>query len=417
MRAELLTIGSELMSGATLNTNAAYLGRRLGEHGFACQRHLTVGDERPALVGAIREALPRGELLILTGGLGPTFDDITMDAVAEATGRRLLYAPQAARTIRRFYTRRHRRLQRVALRQAWLPRGGTALANPLGTAPGLWLELPPNRLLIALPGVPREMQAIFEQEVAPRLRRRHAGAPTLSRTLRTAGIVELSIERLLRNLRLPLSMTVGLYPSLRMVDVRLTTSDRSLSRARKRLADAESKLRRRLGDAVYGADEESLEGVIGARLVRRRLSLAVAESCTGGLLSDRLTNVPGSSRYFRGGVVAYHNDIKRTQLGVSARTLAQGGAVSAQTAQAMAQGVRQRLGADIGISITGVAGPNGGSIGKPIGLVYLGLADHRRARSQRYRFFGDRLAIKHQAVQACLDWLRHELPAAEGDVG
>jgi nicotinamide-nucleotide amidase len=408
MRAELLTIGSELLSGATVNTNAAVLARALGGIGIVCRRHVSVGDDRARLVEALREAAARCELLVTTGGLGPTFDDITIEAVGEAAGLPLRYDPAAATAVRRFYRRSRRTLQRAALRQACLPAGADALPNPIGTAPGMWLRLP-STLVIALPGVPAEMRAILERSVLPRLKRLAGPRTLLSRTLRTAGIVELSIQAVLRRLRLPDGLDIGLYPQLRMVDVRMTARAASLRAARRAIAQTEHALRRRLGTAVYGADADTLEGVIGALLVRRRRTLAVAESCTGGLVCDRLTDVPGSSRYLRGGVVAYHDQLKRGVLDVRAATLARHGAVSAATVREMAQGVRRRAGADIGLAISGIAGPTGATPGKPVGLVYVGLADARRVRAQRFQFFGDRLAIKTQAAQAALDGLRRDL--------
>ena len=408
MHAELLTVGSELTSGATLNTNAAYLARRLAERGIPCRRQVTVGDERASLTAALREALSRADLLLITGGLGPTFDDVTMETIADVTGRPLVASAAVAATIRLFYTRSHRTLQRAALRQAYLPEGGLALPNPLGTAPGLWLALA-DQLVIALPGVPSEMRAIMERSVLPRLKRRGGRLAIESLTLRTAGVVELSIEAILRRLRIPANVQVGLYPHLRMVDIRLTATASSHQAARRTLSRIDTALRRRLGIAIYGTGEETLEAVVGHRLVQRRQTLAVAESCTGGLVSDRLTNVPGSSRYLRGSVVAYHNDVKRRCAGVSASMLARFGAVSAQTAGEMAKGVRRVLGTDIGLSIAGIAGPTGGTTQKPVGLVHMGLSDGRRTRTQRCQLFGDRLAIKAQAAQVALDWLRRNL--------
>ena len=364
MHAELLTIGSELVNGATINTNAAYLARRLAEMGIACQRQVAVGDAREALAEVLREALERCELLIVTGGWGPTFDDVTMEVIADVTQHPLTHVPAIAATIRRFYTRRHRTLQRAALRQAEVPTGGLALPNPLGTAPGLWLDLAPP-VLIALPGVPSEMRAIFERSVIPRLKRRAGSRVIETRTLRTVGLVELSIQS--------------------------------------------ARLRRALGRAVYGVGDETLEGVVGRLLIRRRATVSVAESCTGGLLTDRLTNVPGSSRYVRGGVIAYHNDIKAGLLGVPAALLQHYGAVSAPVAKAMAQGVRRVAGSDVGIAVTGIAGPSGATASKPVGLVYLGLSDRNTTHAQRCQFFGDRLSIKAQAAQVALDWLRLHL--------
>lgn len=408
MTAELLTVGSELLNGATVNTNATYLARRLAELGLACRRQVAVADDHRTLVDALRETLRRSRVIVLTGGLGPTFDDVTMAAIAEATGRPLRYQPSAATAIRRFYSRRHRRLQRAALRQALLPEGSMALPNPIGTAPGLWLEMP-DALIIALPGVPREMQAIMEQSVIRRLRARGRGPAIESLTLRTVGIVELAIERHLRRIRIPPRIEIGLYPHLRAVDVRLTATASTRQQARAALGRVEWSLRRALGVHVYGSNDDTLEAVVGALLVRQGKTLAVAESCTGGLVSHRLTNVPGSSRYLRGAVIAYHHDMKTGCLGVSPVVLARHGAVSALTARAMAQGVRHLTKASVGLAITGIAGPTGGTANKPVGLVFLGLADARTTRSLQCQFFGDRASIKMQAAQTALDVLRRRL--------
>lgn len=408
MHAELLTIGAELISGATVNTNAAYLARRLAEVGIPCRRQVAVSDERTILREALREALGRCDVLVTTGGLGPTFDDLTMEVIAEETERPLTYVPSVARTIRRFYTRRHRTLQRAALRQAYLPQGAVALPNPLGTAPGLWLSLP-HTIVIALPGVPREMRAIMERTVLPGLKRLDGSAIIESRTVRTAGLVELAIEAALRRLRIPPNVEIGLYPQLRTVDIRLTVTARSRREAHRALAHCERQLTRALGTSIYGRDEDTLEGVVGALLTQRGKTLAIAESCTGGLVSDRMTDVSGSSRYLRGSVVAYHNDLKQRPLGVSAALLKRFGAVSAPAARAMAEGVRRLAQANIGLSVTGIAGPTGATATKPVGLIYLGLADRHGTRTRRCQFFGDRTSIKAQAAQTALDWLRRHL--------
>ena len=413
MQAEVVAIGAELTSGYTVNTNAAYLARRLQDVGIPCLRHTAVPDERAMIIQTLRETLSRADLLLVTGGLGPTFDDVTMEAIAAATGRRLVFVESAARRIRAFYRAFHRRLNRQALRQAYLPEGGAALPNPVGTAPGLWLALGPGgQVLVALPGVPQEMRAIVEQSVLPRLRRLRGRTVLLSRTLRTAGLVELQIQAILKRLAIPESIQVGLYPHLMTVDVRLTATARSRSRALQALSRVERRLRRQLGQTVYGLDDDTLEAVVGRLLVRRRWTVAVAESCTGGVVSDRLTNIPGSSRYLLQSVLAYHNHAKARLLGIRPDLLRRYGAVSAPVAQAMAHGIRRTAGADLGLAITGIAGPGGGSRTKPVGLVYLALADRTRAAVRQCQFHGDRLAIKHQAAQAALDWLRRRVLAA-----
>ena len=408
MRAELLTIGAELMSGSTVNTNAAELARRLSDIGISCQRHVTVGDDRQSLIAMLRESLSRCDLLVITGGLGPTFDDVTMEVLARVTNRPLRFHASIARAIRRFYTRRHRRLQRAALRQAWLPKDGRPLPNPLGTAPGLWLKTP-QTLIIALPGVPREMRAIAERSVLPPLKRLSGGRVVEGVTLRTAGLVELSIEALLQHLTIPSNVQIGLYPHLRMVDVRITAVASSRAAALRARSRVERPLRRALGHHLYGTNEETLEAVIGRLLMARHRTVAVAESCTGGLVCDRLTNVSGSSRYLIAGLVAYHNDIKRDQLGVSQHLLARHGAVSAPVAGGMAQGIRRLARTDLGVAITGIAGPTGGTTRKPVGLVYLAIATPHHTFTRRCQFFGDRLSIKAQAAQTALDWLRRYL--------
>jgi len=421
MHAELLAIGSELTQGHTVNTNAAYLARRLGELGIAVTRQVVVADDRTAIVESLRAALDHSDLVITTGGLGPTFDDLTVEAIADATNRPLATRPEVARAIRTFYRRHRRRLNRLALRQACLPVGALALPNPVGTAPGVWLplDLPAPRLgvqraarqaggalLVALPGVPREMQAIMEDSVLPRLRRRTGRPFIASRTIRTVGLVELQIQAVLRQLSIPAFVQVGLYPHLGAVDVRLTATGTPQQRALRTLNRLERALRRRLGSAVYGLDEQMLEGVVGEALARQHKTLAVAESCTGGLVSDRITNVPGSSRYFLLSVVVYGNRMKETLLGVASSLLARHGAVSAPVAAAMAQGVRKQADSAIGLAITGIAGPTGATPNKPVGLVYLALADRRRNAVKRCHFRGDRVAIKYQASQAALDGLR-----------
>ncbi len=405
MRAEILTIGSELTSGVTVNTNAAYLGRCLAEVGIVCDRQTTVSDKQQFLRQAILEALKRSNVLILTGGLGPTFDDVTIEVLAQAIKHPLQLAPQAAAAIRRFYVKHRRPLQQAALRQAYLPRNAIALPNPIGTAPGVWLKTG-RHIIVALPGVPSEMRAIMSSSILPRLRKLQSSRVILGRTLRTIGLVELEIQNLLEHITIPKAIEIGLYPSLRLVDVRLTISSTSKKKAQAGLKPVESALRRKLGNAVYGTGSNTFEEAVAALLIRKNLTLAVAESCTGGLITDRLTNVPGSSAFLLGGIVAYHNDLKKKSLKVPAQLLSRHGAVSLEVAQAMAEGVRRLAKADIGIAVTGIAGPTGGTKNKPVGLVCFGLSCKQQQLAQKHQFTGDRLSIKTQAAQTALNWLR-----------
>ncbi len=402
MHAELIAIGSELTSGHTVNTNAASLARWLGDLGIPCARVVAVSDEPAAIQRVVQESIGRAPLIIITGGLGPTFDDVTMATLAQTTGRPFVFNPQVACAIRAFCRRHQRRATTLALRQAYVPQGAATIPNPLGTAPGVWLRLP-RCLVIALPGVPREMSAMMTHSVLPRLRRLVGSAtPFQSRTIRTVGLVELDIQRILQRLKVPAIIEVGLYPHLQAVDVRLTGHGPD---ARSHLARLERNLRGQLGEAVYGFADQTLETVVGAALVRRRQTLALAESCTGGVIADRLPDVPGSSRYLLVGIIAYHNRAKELLLGVPRPTLLREGAVSASVARAMANGVRRRSGADIGMAVTGIAGPTGGSARKPVGLVYIAIADSRRVEARAFRFHGDRVGIKQQTAQRALHWL------------
>ncbi len=405
MNAELLAIGTELTTGQTVNTNAAFLGRQLAAAGIRCARQTAVPDDWPAMIDAIRQSLARADVLLITGGLGPTADDRTVEAIAAASGCPLREAPDVARRIRAFYRLHGRRLNRLALRQARLPTGATALPNPIGTAPGIWLPLR-RSILIAMPGVPREMRAMMERSVLPRLLRLPGRSPTTTRTLRTVGVIELQIQDVLKRIGLPACVDFGLYPHLMSVDVRLTVSGEPPRRARAILDRLERALRQRLGDVVFGRDDETLESVVGRAFANRGLTIATAESCTGGLVANRITDVAGSSRYFLLSTVAYHNRMKQQLLGVPERALDAHGAVSAPVARMMAVGVRRLAGADIGLSLTGIAGPGGGSARKPVGLVYMAIADERGTTTRRCQFRGDREAVKHQAAQIALNWLR-----------
>ena len=413
MRAEILTIGSEILNGTTVDTNSAYLARRLNELGIACQKRVSVPDDPILLQEAFRLALQSSDLLLVTGGLGPTLDDITIEMLAESLNKPLVRDAAVEQRVRTFYRRRNRKLTHDALRQALLPEGSQPLFNSLGTAPGVWLSLP-RTLVVALPGVPGEMKAIFEDEVLPRLRQIPERPAIESITLRTAGIVELQIEHALRKIGIPKEVSVGLYPQLKTVDVRISCTAPTPEEAQKCIRPLVDKLAQRLGDAVYGTGEDKIEAVIGKLLQAEGWTLALAESCTGGQASDRLTLIPGSSRYFLGGVVAYSNSVKQRLLGVPAKILAHDGAVSPTTARMMAQGVRRATGASIGFGITGIAGPTGGSKRKPVGLVYFGLSDETGSRSFRYQFFGDRDGIKAQATQTALNLIRLHLLRAKG---
>lgn len=402
MRAEIVSIGTELLLGEIVDTNAAFLARALADLGLDLHHKTTVGDNLERIVVELRRAWERSEVIVTTGGLGPTQDDLTREAVAALLGEEL--APDLAEIakMREFFGRLGRTMTANNERQAMFPPSARPLPNPLGTAPGL-MAAKDGRLLFALPGVPVEMEQMFQQQVLPVLAGLPGIKPLYSRTLRLVGIGESAMAQAVGDLiEAGRSPTVAPYAKRGETRLRLTVRAADAAEAEALFAPVEAEIRRRLGKHVFGVDDDTLEGVIGRLLKERGLTLATAESCTGGLIGHRLTNVPGSSAYYLGGVVAYDNRVKSGQLGVPEETLAAHGAVSEETARAMAEGVRSRLGADLGLSATGIAGPDGGTAAKPVGLVYLGLACAGNTKVRRLRFAWDRIGNKEMAAQSAL---------------
>lgn len=414
VRAEIISVGTELLLGQITDTNATYLCRRLAELGIPVYFRQTVGDNRTRIQQAFRLAWERSELVILTGGLGPTEDDLTKEAVSEALGAELVLDEDSWARIQAFFARRARPLTPNQRKQAMIPAGARAIPNRWGTAPGVLWERD-RHLIVILPGVPREMQGMFEETVLPDLRARGwVGEEVIrSRVLRLVGIGEGAAEERIRDLLRTSNPTIAPLAHLGEVHLRITARGKP-EEVDRMLAEAEASLVERVGPYVYGRDDENLEEVVGRLLVRAGRTVAVAESCTGGLLGHRLTNVPGSSAYFRGGVVAYANDAKIALLGVEEAVLKAHGAVSEQAAESMARGVLRVLGADIGLAVTGIAGPSGGSPEKPVGRVYLACADGAQVRTVRVDFGSEpgREGIKYLATQAALDLLRRHLGQA-----
>jgi nicotinamide-nucleotide amidase len=407
-RAEVISVGTELLLGQITDTNATYICQRLAEHGIPVYFRQTVGDNFQRVQQAFHLAWSRAELVVFTGGLGPTEDDLTKEAVAAALGVELVEDSAAIAHLEQFFARRGRSMTPNQRRQALIPRGAVPIPNRWGTAPGVFWEVE-GRVLVMVPGVPREMRGMVDEFLLPELRRRGwVGEEVIrSRVLRTVGIGEGHLEELIRDLIHTTNPTVAPLAHVGEVHLRITARGRPEEVSRL-LAEAEGKLRERLGDAVYGVDEETLDEVVARMLRRTGLTMAVAESCTGGLVSQRLTSVPGSSAYFLGGVVAYDNLAKRHLLGVSQQLLESFGAVSAEVAEAMAEGARRTFAADVGLGITGVAGPGGRTEAKPVGRVYLALADTAGVRSVRADFGEEpgREGVRRLASQAALNLLR-----------
>jgi nicotinamide-nucleotide amidase len=417
-RVELITIGDELLLGFTIDTNAAHISRTLAAKGFEIVRRTTVGDEAEAIARAVREALDRTGAVITTGGLGPTSDDLTKPAIARIFGRVMILDERIAGELEKRWRARFPNSVFPATNrtQAEIPEGAKILTNRHGSAPGIWLEDDEGRWVAMMPGVPREMRGMLAEEVLPAMESRSGGAGTVvhSGTLRTTGIAESAIAELLGPNFLGAKDTeigalpLAFLPGVSGVDLRVTARGMPRDRAERLVAQAIAKLRSRLSTYVYGEDDADLAAVVLDLCRARKLKLAVAESCTGGLLGERLTNIPGSSDAFLGGVIAYDNAVKRELLGVSAEALDEHGAVSEPVALQMAAGIRKRTGADLGVSVTGIAGPGGGTAEKPVGLVWIAV-DANDAKARRFHVGGDRAEIRQRAAQAALEMLRRAL--------
>lgn len=409
-RVEIICVGTELLTGK-VNTHTSAISRLLAGIGLSIARETAVGDSLPEITDAIRGAWERSQVVLICGGLGPTFDDITREAAAAAFGVRLIYRPKIYAAILKRYRRFLRRIPAENRRQAFVLEGAKALANKEGSAPGQLFQ-EGNKTAILFPGPFWELGPMLEGAL-PTLKSAYAPSVFTRKTIyHLCGIPESAadekLEPLLKNPRPGLEFTILGHPGLVHFHVVATGSSRD---AADRLARwARAQVMRHVGKFIFGTDDQTLESAIGNLLRKRGLTLAAAESCTAGLLSGRLTNVPGSSDYYLGGVVSYADAVKQAELGVSRETLKMHGAVSEPCAREMAEGARRRLSADIGISITGIAGPGGGNAKKPVGLTFIGLARQGRpTRVHRYFFSGSRDLVRERAVNAALSLLYSSL--------
>jgi nicotinamide-nucleotide amidase len=410
MNAELISIGTELLLGQIVNTNAAYLGQRLAALGIDVYRQTTVGDNPGRLAEAVRNALSRSDLVVLTGGLGPTVDDVTTATVASLTGRRLVLDKGALQDLKAYFASYRRKMPRGNERQAYVPEGARVMRNRVGTAPGLVIE-DRGKVIVCLPGPPRELCPMFEKAVAPYLKGRfRTGCVLVTRTIKTVGIPEAKVNGIVKDLlELAPPTTVGIYAKLREVHLAIMAKAPTAASAGRAIAPIERRIRARLKGYIFGYDDDTLEGAVASLLIKGKKTIAVAESCTGGLISSRLTDTSGSSGYFIRGAVPYSNDVKVKYLGVSEDSLKRHGAVSAQVAVQMARNIRSLMVVDLGLGVTGIAGPTGGTGKKPVGLVYIALSSRRKETVREFRFRGSRQDVKWQTSQAALDMVRKEV--------
>ncbi|MFQ5846387.1 MAG: competence/damage-inducible protein A [Candidatus Methylomirabilales bacterium] len=406
--AEIVSIGTELLQETLEDTNSLFLADALHGIGIEVSYRTAVGDDRGRIHRVLREARDRAAVVVATGGLGPTEDDHTRDALGDVSGRSLILHDATLQKIKERFARRGVPMPDRVERQAWIPEGFLVLPNRHGTAPGLlWRE--GGRLLVALPGPPREMRPLFTEQVLPVLLEGALGGRRIrTRTLRVCGLFESEVEARISDLLRTGHPPIGLLARPGEVHVRMTVSGTE-EEGESQLAAWEGKLRDRLGDAVFGVDEERLEEVVGRLLRGQGKTVAVAESCTGGLIAHRMTNIAGSSDYFERGIVAYSNRAKEDLLQVPGALIERHGAVSPEVAGAMAAGIRCVAGADLGIGVTGIAGPGGGTAAKPVGLTYIALADAQGEECCEHRFPFDREGNKLWASQMALEMLRRHV--------
>ena len=412
VRAEIIAIVSELLLGGAAETNSLYLADELLKVGIEVRYKTVVGDDPKDIEEVLRHALGRAHLVVTTGGLGPTRDDLTRKVVARVTNRRLVLHDKTLAAITQRLTARHRTVTAEQTTQALLPMRAEVIPNPVGTAPGFFI-FKDEHALMCLPGPPSEIKRMFPEGgavlLAP-LAGKAVHGTLVRRRLRTFGLFESELDARLKDLyKTEGKAMIGLQAGEQGVDVSITVQDRHAQSAEAVLKRVERAVRERVGDHLYAADSQTMEGIVAMKLKAKGLTVAVAESCTGGLIAQRLTSVPGSSGYFDRGLVTYSDRAKADLLQISDALIRAKGAVSGEVALAMADAVRERSGADLGVAVTGIAGPSGGTKEKPVGLVFLALADKKSVVSRAHLFDGDREGIRRLASQAALDLLRRYL--------
>jgi nicotinamide-nucleotide amidase len=406
MKAEIIAVGSELLTPDRLDTNSLFLTEELNKLGIEVVRKSVVGDHRDTLSAAFKEARERVELVIASGGLGPTEDDLTRETVAELLGRKLQLNDAILRYIQGRFRQLGREMPAVNVRQAMVPEGAEVLENPRGSAPGLWIE-DSGQMIALLPGPPRELKPMFQEQILPRLKRRGSRIRMFHRELRVAGMGESALEQRIKPIYTryaDVNTTILAAPGEIQIHLRLWTED--AAHAQKTLDEISQSFELVLTDRIFSQDGSSLEEVVANILTMNNTTISAAESCTGGLLAQRLTSIAGSSSYFLGGVVCYSNELKTAWADVPPEIIKAKGAVSSEVAMALADGIRRRVGSMLGVGITGIAGPSGGSEEKPVGTVHVAIAHAGGVKERGVRFPGDREAIRWHAAQLALDMVR-----------
>ncbi len=415
MNAHIITIGDEILIGQTLNTNAADIGNKLVDIQIFVRKASIVADNEKEILDEFKDCWEKNDLIIATGGLGPTHDDVTRQCVVKFFNTELVEDPEVLDDVKNIFEKRGRKIDKINAGQALVPKIATPIRNILGTAPGMYIEKD-GKIFVVLPGVPAEMNYMLESFVIPRLKEKMSSVKSFSlrSNLLTTGIPESFLFKKLGNLdELLKGAKLAFLPNQLGVKMRITVQAETEELAKNRLLEVEQKIRGRVGRYIYSRTEESLEAVVGRLLTERGLTISVAESCTGGNLSNLLTNVPGASKYFERGIISYGNVSKIEILNVNEDTLNEHGAVSLQVAQQMADGVRAISGTDIGLSITGIMGPTGATTDKPVGLVYIGFCDEKVCTAKKFVFGENRIFNKQRTTQAALEMIRRYILGIE----
>ncbi len=412
MKSKLISIGDEILIGQIINTNAAFLGDRLFSIGIPVAKTVVIGDEEEVLLSELEDSFQIYDVTIITGGLGPTHDDITKHVLLKFFKDVYVRDEKVLEHVRNIFKSRNMNMPLVNEDQALVPKNSKVIWNANGTAPGIWIEKE-NKIFIAMPGVPYEMKAMTENEILPELKKRYSagtGKVYLQKTLLTTGLGESSLNEMIGNVPEIIGESkLAFLPSSVGVRLRINVEGKNITEAEEKLLNIEKKLRAKIPDYIYGVNKEELEKVIGVILTERKQTLSVAESCTGGMISSKIVSIPGSSDYYAGGVCVYSNLEKIKLLNIKDETLKKYGAVSEETAKEMADGVRELMGTDFALSTTGIAGPSGGTQQKPVGLVWIGFSNKKKTYAMSFLFGNDREINIQRASQRALEILRREL--------
>lgn len=407
MKVEIICIGSEILRGNIIDTNSNFIVKKLAELNLEVEHIIEVGDNFEALSSTLKFAWQNADLIITTGGLGPTEDDITYSAIAKTLNLKLIKYAEAEEHLKKVLDKIKIKMSNSNLKQTYLPEGAKIVINRYGTAPAMILEMG-NKTICSLPGVPREMKKLLEEFFLPYFKQKFP--PLLikkSKTLKITGLGESALNELIRNFFLKQkNCSFGIYANPEDIQIQITAQSESELKVNRILQSATHRLSKILGDYIYGSNEETLEEVIGNLLRAKNLKVAVAESCTGGMLGEMITSIPGSSIYFQGGVISYNSQLKKDLLNIPEEVIKKYGEVSAEVAKLMAEGVRKNCHSDIGLGITGIAGPGGATEKKEVGLVYIALSDDKKTIFQKHQLWGERNIIRLRACRRALNMLR-----------